>query len=654
MGKAGSCGYAGNILYIDLTSGKVRKEALDPELIRTFIGGYGISNKLAYDLSPPDVTPFSPENLIIIGTGPFAGTLVPGASKVFITTKFPINNAFATAAAGGNFAWMLKSNGYDHAIISGQASNPVYLNITENGAEICEADYLWGKDIFETVDSLRNIYEPCSIIPIGQAGENLVKISVTSVDKLGTIGSGGLPAVMGSKKLKAIIVQQGSKKVMVADPSKFIRLVNSLHDRMLKWSEREMLIKYGLGPRPEQGVNEYYIFNNWNEVHTDILSAKDKAVIAEMHQQSRKPLACPSCPLADKEIVKLGEDKGRSIVTYTTDFRAPKFNADSAAAEYIQEAKYQDAANRYGLCFHQFRNIMSLMVYLYKKGVITKQDTGGMELSEDFNTAINLMQLTAYREGLGDIIAEGALGAAQKIGRGAEAYVVHIKGRGIVTDARLRTLGTREFAQITIPRGSYRAAGVSPSDLSGQTLKEFKRYCEALGVPDEAVKRIIGTTSFNPGRLTRYSEDWYSLFTCLSLCNRLHLSRFYDVRTITELYSATTGIESTPTELMQAAERAWNLSKLLNVRAGFSRKDDEVPAAWFKPLRAKGADYPMTDYYKTRTLTKQDVEGFLDDYYDERGWDIETGIPTLEKLKELGLYDEAQCAKIQPKQLAPL
>jgi len=634
----GIYGYAGNILHIDLTSGKEWKEKLNPELIKTFIGGYGITNKLAYDLIPPDVDPLSPENLIIIGTGPFAGTLVPGAAKVFFTTKFPINNAFATAAGGGNFAWMLKSNGYDYAIISGQADAPVYLNITENGAEIHDAGHLWGKDNFETVDALRTIYETCSIIPIGQAGENLVKISITSIDKLGTIGSGGLPAVMGSKKLKAIVVQQGSKPVRVAHPLKFLRLVNSLHERMLKWPGREGLIKYG-SVTSEGGFYESHIFNNWNELRVDTFDARDKAAKVEIHKQTKTPIACPGCPIADKEMVRLDEDEGKSLVTYMTHFYAPKFDANSSTAEYVQETRYQDAANRYGLCIHQFHNVMSLSAYLYQKGVITKEDTDGMELKEDFNTALNLMRLTAYRKGLGDLLAEGALGAARKIGRDAESYVVHIKGRGIVFDPRLRTLGTAEFAQITTPRGSSVAAGGSPSFTPGRPLTDFERHCERMGVPDEAVKRVIGTTSFNPGRLTRYSEDWYSLFNCLSLCNRAWVNRFYHVKTIAELYSATTGIETTPTELMKIAERAWNMYKLLNVRAGYSRQDDVAPAAWFKPLTANGVEYPMTDYYKTTNLNRRHIESLLDDYYDERGWDIMTGVPTPEKLKGLGLHN---------------
>jgi aldehyde:ferredoxin oxidoreductase len=218
---------------------------------------------------------------------------------------------------------------------------------------------------------------------------------------------------------------------------------------------------------------------------------------------------------------------------------------------------------------------------------------------------------------------------------------VHIKGRGIVRDPRVDGLGTMEFEEITSPRGAHVQAAGSPSYNPGRTLEDFERHSERMGAPPDAVKRIVGPNAINPGRLSRYSEDWFSLFNCLSLCNRAWVNRFYHVKTVAEFYSALTGIEVTPAELMRYAERAWNMFKLLNVRLGFGRKDDEVPAAWFKPLKGEGTEYAMADYYKTRTLTKEDVERFLDDYYDERGWDIKTGIPTPQKLRELGLFAEA-------------
>jgi aldehyde:ferredoxin oxidoreductase len=636
MVKADIGGYAGKILHIDLTSGRVKEEALKPELIKTFIGGYGISTKLAYDLIPPDVDPLAPENLIIIGTGPFAGTLVPGAAKLFITTKFPLNNAFATAAGGGHFAAMLKSNGYDYAIIGGQASHAVYLTITEEGAEIHDAKHLWGKDVFKTTDELRKIHEPCSIIPIGQAGENLVKISVAFIDKTGTIGCGGLPAVMGAKKLKAVVVQQGSKAVSVAHPQEFMRLVNNLHERMMKWPGREQMVKYGVGPEIAQvAPSEGYICDDWCGARA-ILDEKERAEIREVHARARKPLACPGCPIAEKEVVKL-EEEGRTLITYLPHLRALRFDAKDMATELAKEAKYLDALGRYGLCYHDFRNVMTFAVHLYKAGIISKKDTGGIELKEDLETALKLMHMMVYRKGVGDSLAEGVVEAAQRINKGAEKYVVHVKGHGIVYDPRFRTLGTAEFDQIVTPRGSHISAGGSPTFTQGRTPEEFARHGERMGMPEEAVGQVIGKESFNVGRLTRYSEDWYSLFNCLSLCNRAWINRFYHVKTIAELYAAVTGIEVSPPDLMKMAERVWNLFKLLNVRAGFSRKDDKAPDVWFKPVKGKDKDYPLTDYYKTKVITEQDMESLLEDYYDERGWDKAIGIPTSEKLKELGL-----------------
>ena len=157
-----------------------------------------------------------------------------------------------------------------------------------------------------------------------------------------------------------------------------------------------------------------------------------------------------------------------------------------------------------------------------------------------------------------------------------------------------------------------------------------------MGAPEEAQERVAGS-AFNPGRYSRYSEDWYSLFNCLSLCNRAQVNRFYHVKTIAALYAAVTGIELTPAQLMKASERAWTIGKLLNTREGFDRKDDKVPEAWFRPLVREGEEHRITDYYGTLNLTREDVERFLDDYYDERGYDKQSGLPSKEKLKELGL-----------------
>jgi aldehyde:ferredoxin oxidoreductase len=610
-------GYAGSILYVDLATGRTRKERLDPELARNLIGGYGVNNKLAYDLMPQGVDPLSPENFVIIGAGPFAGTLVPGAAKILVTTRFPINGAFATAAGGGSFALMLKSAGYDHVVISGRAQRPVSLRIAEGDVELCDATELWGRDSFETIDYLRSRYEPCSVIPIGQAGENLVNISITSVDKAGTLGRGGLPAVMGSKNLKAIVVQQGTAETNIAHRLSLHRMVNNLHERMMRWPGRQFILENGLMHIPPD--------------------------ITKLHQKTRMPLACPSCPVADKEVIKLSEGPYVGLQAYMPHMIINRFDARSSAEAYEHSVKYLDTLNRYGLCNINFSSLLSMVVRLYREGVITKEDTGGIEVKGDIETALKLAQMTAYRQGFGQVLAEGPLGIAESIGRGAEEHIEHIKGHAVVYDfdPRLRSLGTMEFGQITNPRGAHVAAAGSPSYESGRSPADFVRHGERMGIPEEALKRVVGPTSFNPGRYNRYSEDWYSLFNCLSLCNRAQINRFYHVKTIGDLYLAVTGINLTQTQIMKASERAWTIGKLLNVREGFDRKDDRAPEAWFRPLVQEGKECHITDYDGTHTLTREDIERFLDDYYDERGYDRQSGLPTQEKLKELGLDNMA-------------
>ena len=640
-------GYAGNILYVDLTTGKTSQEPLDPELAKRFIGGWGINQWLAYDLIPAQVDPFAPENAIIIGTGPFNSTIIPGAAKMTVTSKFPLNNAFTTSGGGGRFPIMLKSAGYDHVVITGKASKPVYLKISEDKVELCDARGLWGKDQFETTDELRLLHEPCSILPIGQAGENLVKISVSLIDKGGSIGSGGLPAVMGSKNLKALVAVQGNHPIRVANRQRLHKLVDEMLSRITAYHLREEMMKGGSmamtqGWRGGGGT----ITRNWTELEpTPPEAAANVAAIYEIHKRCRKKLACPSCPMADKDRIDLREGDS-PMLTYDSALMALGFGARGALDAYTESLQHVDASNRYGICRLCFRGVFNLMVYLYEQGLISKEDTGGLELNGDFNTVLKLMKMTAFKEGFGEVLAEGMFGAAQSLGRSLDRHVVHIKGYNIVFDPRLNGLGTMEFEQIVNPSRCVVAPGGlgAASYNLGRPVGEWVRQARKVGISDEAIERIFTPTSFNQGRLTKHAEDWFSLFNCLGQCHRLYVNRFFNASTVAELYTAVTGIETTPSDLLEGAERAWNLYKVLNIRAGLGRKDDRAPEVWFQPLRGKdGTEYRMMDYFKSNTLGQEDVERLVEDYYDERGWDKKTGIPTPEKLKELGLE-----AKIEP------
>ncbi|MBW1784993.1 MAG: hypothetical protein JRK53_00015 [Deltaproteobacteria bacterium] len=626
-------GFAGKILYVDLSSGQTKSEPLNSELVNKFVGGRGINHKLAYDMLPVEVDAFSPKNLIILGAGPFSGTLIPGCSELVATTKFPINNAMATASGAGKFSLMLKTSGYDHVVISGRAAGPVYLKIHDDDVVLCNAEDLWGRDSFDTVDELRKRHEPCSVIPIGQAGENLVKISVSQIDKGGTLGSGGLPAVMGSKNLKAIVAVEGTRGIGIADRQGLMKIIKELLARMTKWPGRDVLLNAGFSGEVSASQFATFPYDNWTKIDFNELNQEERNQLLALHAKCTKTLACPGCPMADKERIRICEGKYAGTTSYVSGMLLRRFGAENLEDAYGMSVKYADTLNRYGLCEINFDFLFSLMLHVFNKGIISKEDTG---LTDDFDTRLKVAEMTAYRKGFGDVLADGILAAVGKLGRGIENYAVHIKGRSPHVEPRVIGLGTMPLTQLTDPRGAYPAGGGGPGYVPGKEA----RHGERMGIPKEALDRIVTTDDWNVGRFTRYSQDWYSLWDCLGMCLRAPVSRFYHIKTLAELYTSLTGFDTSPEELMKGAERAWNLHRLYNAKLGFGRKDDKPPGKWFKPLEGTdGKKYPLMDYYRTKVLKEGDLEGPLDDYYDERGWDKKTGLPTSQKLDELGLRD---------------
>ena len=641
-------GYAGSILYVDLTQGKIKKESLDVELAKTYIGGAGVNNKLACEISP-EVNPLSTANAIIIGTGPFNGTIIPGSSEVMILYKSPLNGAFTYSCGGGRFAPFLKSSGYDHVVITGRSDRPVYLKIEDDDIQLHDASDFWGKDSFETTDILRQRYEPCSVIPISQSGENLVSISVTHIDKGGTVGSGGLAAVMGSKNLKAVVAVMGTKGITVAHPRRLRKIVDEVLSRVNSYHKRPEMMMGGAMTMTSGWVPEGVIARNSSVLIPYPQDVKEiQAQIYELHKRSRKKIACITCPMADKDRIDIAE---RGMTIYDTAIMAeraimttsPAFgHSDSASPldRYAEALSYFDLVNRYGIDrLYSFHGLADFVITLFEDGIITKEDTG-MELNRELSTILKLVKITALREGFGDVLADGAVATARRIGRNAEKHLQNVvKGQFVTLDPRLSALGPMEFAQLTYPGRCFGVAGAmgAPTYSPGWPLPELIRQAQRCGVPEEAMGRIFTQDSFNPGRLAKHAEDFYCLFNMLGLCHRLYISRFYSVDILAELYSAVTGIEVSPADLKVASERAWNLWKLLNYRAGFDRKDDEPPEIWFHPLKGMDRNYPLMDYFHTAVLTKEDVERLLDDYYEERGWDKRNGIPTVGKLRQLGL-----------------
>jgi aldehyde:ferredoxin oxidoreductase len=330
-------GYAGNILHINLTDGSVRKQPLDTDLIKNYIGGAGINTRLAHDLIPPKTEALSPKNAIIFGTGPFNGTFIPGASQTMSIYKSPLNGSFPQSNGGGNFSHFLKSSGYDHLVITGRSPYPVYLTIEDDAIKLKHASDIWGTDGYDTTDELRRRHSPCSIIPIGPAGERQSAISVTQIDKGGTIGSGGLAAVMGSKNLKAIVARTGSRSIEVADPARLQRLVQEILEKISTYHLRAEMMSGGAMTMTSDWIPPGIVTRNSSELipyppEIDEL----KKQFYELHKAGRKKIACATCPMSDKDRIDL---PGGKTVYDTAVFMEMAAMTSSTALGYVKRVR---------------------------------------------------------------------------------------------------------------------------------------------------------------------------------------------------------------------------------------------------------------------------------------------------------------------------
>ncbi len=632
-------GYAGRILNVDLTDQNWKVETLDMETARKFIGGFGVNNWIAYNLIQPENDSLSSENPIIIGAGPLIGTMAPSTTRVMITTKLPINGAVASGSGSMAFAGMLKWAGYDYIVITGRAEKPVYLKIFDDDIEICDAAELWGKDLYETDDELKKKYHgDCSVIATGQAGENLVRYAFALVDKTATVGRGGLGAVMGSKNLKALVAR-GTKGVKVADRKRFMKTVDSMLDRMRNYPLREFWHQHGFMAAWDVIWNLYgFLHDNWSAAYP---SEKANELFGKerFYELKNKGFACPSCPIGDKDLLEIKNGEFKGMVTPTTSYlNSLFFFMYCEDCDANKAVKALDVISRYGLDIITVGQVLDLFVGLYEKGIITKEDTDGLELKRDFKSLMELVDKIAYREGFGDILAEGMVQAAKLLEKDVEKQVVHIKNLSIVFDPRNFGLGSMEFSQVVNPMGAHVACGGSPTYMPGSDIEKFRSHGQRMGQSMEAVNRVFShPTGLDIGRLTKFGEDWYSVLSSLGICARGHINRFYTINTCADFYSSATGFETSPEELIKSGERIWNLQRAINVREGFTRKDDKFPDKWFEPVEGDGKKYQMMDYFRTTVITREIAESFLDGYYDERGWNLETGIPTEKKLNELGL-----------------
>jgi len=644
-------GYAGQVLYIDLTKEEVRKERLDLNLARKHLGGFGLNCRFAWDLIDPDMDPYAPESPILMGIGPMVGTAAPTANKHSVVCKWPSTGTISPGTAGGDFGLNVKLSGYDQVIVTGKAKRPVYIKIHDDSIEILDADGVWGKDTNAATDALWERHgRNYAALVMGTAGERLVNTTICMVDKCASWGKGGLPAIMGSKNLKAFIAY-GGKGVEVVDPKRLLDRTRIVQERFKASPLYQKLVDLGTmdgfgGWSDVHGMS----MNNWTGRFPTAEAYKLYNTDYYLENIVAGRVSDPTCPVGCKDHVKIRKGEFAGTEAWVSSFygRVVHMAARCQVGSYEKNVKAQELFQLTGLCIHSYTALIDWAVELYERGILTKEDTGGVELKHDFETTMLLAQQANDKVGLGGILSQGYKKAIKDIGRGCEKYAVHVKGMEPLYDPRMNGMSGPEFNQVVNPRGAHAPQGAVTLYMSkGEPPEKFRVWLEDRGVPEDALERIFSRPGyFNIARMTPYGEDWVAFMNSVGMgCLRGRVDNFMRGEDWVEACSAVTGIEFSLKEFHQAMRRNYALYKALNAREGFSRKDDVFPERWFDPLETtdRGTMY-LRDYFGTR-LSREDCEKLLDDYYDERGWDVKTGIPTEKTLLELGLEDVAQDLK---------
>ncbi len=603
-------GWHGKILRVNLSNREVSVEDIDPQTAKDFIGGRGWAIKYLYDEVDPTVAPLAPENKLFFANGPLTGTPAPTGNRYMVVTKAPLTGALACSNSGGVFPTEMKRTGFDMFIFEGRADEPVYVWIHDGAAEIRPAEHLWGKTVHETQDTLLEETDAkAKIACIGPAGENLVKVASIMNDKHRAAGRSGVGAVMGSKNLKAVVVR-GTQKVPLAEPEQMkdlCKLVRSQVNADVK--KGSSLREYGTAYVPIV-TNEIGILptRNFQSGVFEGVEGITGEVLTEKYLIRAKP--CYGCPIACGRDTRVddpvygGEGEGPEYETIAA------FGSGCGIGNLAAVTKANYVCNELGMDTISVGMTIACAMELYEKGILPESDVGRPLNFGDADAVIDLVAKTAYREGFGDLLAEGSYRLAEKYGHPEFSI----------------TAKKQEFPGYD-PRGAkgmgllYATSNVGASHMAGDLA-----YAEVFGVPE----KLDPLTIEDKPRLIKYFEDIFALIDAAGLCVFLSVRYLFeqnmDLRPtrVTKLMNYATGAGYTEETLLQAAERVYNLERLFLLKAGFSKADDTLPKRMLEE--------PLPDGPAKGHVVELDV--MLPEFYQLRGWD-EDGVPTDAKLKEL-------------------
>jgi len=630
-------------LEIDLSTGNIERVASDPKDTELYLGGVGTNYKILWDRVPPEVEPFSPDNVIIFSAGLLGGTLAPGSNRTIITSISPQTLFTGFSILGGYWAPQLKYAGFDKIIVRGKAPDLVYIWIDNDKVEIRDASHLKGKSTYETARLIREeVDQPLAeVLSIGLAGENRVYFASieTATSSASRLGMG---AIMGAKNLKAIAVR-GTKDINIAQPAEFMEQCNQVLDYIQYRLENPIpgvpAILSFIGSPQEMALHDerwHTISFSWGNARIRRKDFWNEEVEREwtqtMENARKKLISCYNCPVRCRGIMQMP-----GYPSYTMKCFSKLTYVMAAMADDLDFGfKIAAIAQSHGVDGFTTPQVMAFAVELYEAGILTDEDLPNFP-SENRERFYYLLDKIVKREGIGDVLAEGVYWAARKIGKGAEAYdhntikkheQIPIK-LGMLNPIYYIMWSTGEKANITQIEGQLPQAPL-PKDIREEFVKDW------IQIPtgkEERFKKFIlewgeegKTFPFWPPpdlicELVEWQENMHYIDDSLGLCAGLSsfpLKPPYHMHNLPVLVSAGAGIEMDEDRLWETSIRVRNLVRASNVRRGMRRQDDKPPE----------------DHWKKRF---PDYEAkLLDEYYEYRGWNRE-GVPKKETLQKLGL-----------------
>ena len=613
-------GYMGRILNVDLATGKTWDEPLDEDLARDYVGGYGLGVRLLYERVPAGTDPLGPENILGFLSGPLTGTQAIEGNRSAVVCKSPLTHTWGDANCGGAFGPHLKFAGYDGVLLHGVAETPAYLTIIDGKAELHDASHLWGLDTNAAEDALQNQWtegrQRAQVACIGPAGEKLALISGIIHDKGRTWGRSGVGAVMGSKRLKAVVVR-GQAQVPQVDPDRAKELRRH-HSRNPAPEGRYDYFSTtgtvgGNGPMALSGRSPV---KNWGgTTPTDFPQGPEAYDPDRLIGYQTRKYGCWRCTLACGGHMEVPEDTGspwagteHHKVEYETGWA---FGTMTLNEDFFSLIKCNELCNRYGLDSISAGCTTAFAMECFEHGLLTPEDTGGIELTwGDAGAVVAVLELMGKREGLGDVLADGVEVAAERIGQGAGEFAIHIHGQELPGHHPVFIPELAVSYQMDATPARHTQAHVGYQS-PGMDLPQHDQY-EFLG---EATSTRIKALS-----------EWMHFINATGLC--LFGSLSYHWSLVPEFMAAVTGEAWSLERILKAGERIHNLRHAFNLREGLNPIEFKVPG------RVLG-DPPYKDG-NVRDVTVPARE-MVREYCEQVRWDPVTARPAPELLQELGL-----------------